>query len=62
MNIPEEFYKAKKERVRVYTVGELITQLKRLPEDLTLCSDHELIVYNIGDLVNVHLAIEESIE
>lgn len=60
--IPREFFHGDS-HPEATTVGELITQLKRLPADLRLCYDEfavkVLVVYNI-DKPNVHLDIEEA--
>lgn len=56
MDIPVEFYnekKAGKKRPVVKTVGELRSQLERLPDDLPLdmfgCDAKEVVVYNHGE-------------
>lgn len=65
-NIPTEFYKAADENAPVYveTVGELIAELKRLPDTLPVNmgfgAGAHLKVYNIFDMEDCYLEIEEA--
>lgn len=63
--IPTEFYNEDEAGIpvpRANTVGELIKQLQRLPDDLPLSGweylTHEIVVYNIT-MPNTHVTIEE---
>lgn len=59
-DIPEDFYKG--DYPVVYTVGELIEELKRLPEDLPITLGFNqgvgVVVYNV-DRDSIHLSFEE---
>jgi hypothetical protein len=61
MKIPKEFWNGDN-HPEAYTVGALIVQLKRLPENLTVKhgfgAGMQIIVYNHGEN-DMHLGIEE---